>query len=112
MFIYGKTLCIPTIFVSYTGELLDSKGPLLKALLAVDNAAVKIYPNPFTESISVQANEKTLEFILYDISLKKVAYMQVIGNATLSLNHLDKGIYLYELRQGDEVLRKGKMIKQ
>lgn len=42
MFIYGKTLCIPTIFVSYTGELLDSKGPLLKALLAVDNAAVKV----------------------------------------------------------------------
>lgn len=42
MFIYGKTLCIPTIFVSYTGELLDSKGPLLKALLAVDKAAVKV----------------------------------------------------------------------
>lgn len=42
MFLYGKTLCIPTIFVSYTGELLDSKGPLLKALLAVDNAAVKV----------------------------------------------------------------------
>lgn len=42
MFIYGKTLCIPTVFVSYTGELLDSKGPLLKALLAVDTAAVKV----------------------------------------------------------------------
>lgn len=42
MFIYGKTLCIPTIFVSYTGETLDAKTPLLKALLAVDNAAVKV----------------------------------------------------------------------
>jgi glutamine synthetase len=42
MFIYGKTLCIPTIFVSYTGEALDAKTPLLKALLAVDKAAVKV----------------------------------------------------------------------
>lgn len=42
MFIYGKTLCIPTIFVSYTGETLDTKTPLLKALLAVDKAAVRV----------------------------------------------------------------------
>jgi glutamine synthetase len=42
MFLYGKTLCIPTIFVSYTGETLDVKAPLLKALKAVDNAATKV----------------------------------------------------------------------
>jgi glutamine synthetase len=38
----GKTLCIPTIFVSYTGESLDYKAPLLKALEAVNNAAVSV----------------------------------------------------------------------
>lgn len=42
MFIYGTTLCIPTIFVSYTGETLDAKAPLLKALKAVDLAATKV----------------------------------------------------------------------
>src|SRR5687768_4854979 len=42
MFHYGKTLCIPTIFVSYTGETLDQKAPLLKALKAVDLAATKV----------------------------------------------------------------------
>lgn len=42
MFLYGKTLCIPTIFVSYTGETLDAKAPLLKALKAVDIAATKV----------------------------------------------------------------------
>src|SRR5690349_13573906 len=41
-FLYGKTLCIPTIFVSYTGETLDQKAPLLKALKAVDLAATKV----------------------------------------------------------------------
>ncbi|MDA9344231.1 glutamine synthetase III, partial [Algibacter sp.] len=41
-FIYGTTLCIPTIFVAYTGEALDYKTPLLRALHAVDNAATAI----------------------------------------------------------------------
>jgi glutamine synthetase len=38
----GKTLCIPTIFVSYTGETLDYKAPLLKALHELDQAAVPV----------------------------------------------------------------------
>ncbi len=41
-FVIGKTLCIPTIFVSYTGEALDFKTPLLKALVALDKAAVDV----------------------------------------------------------------------
>lgn len=38
----GKTLCIPTIFVSYTGEALDYKAPLLKTLAVLENAAVDV----------------------------------------------------------------------
>ena len=38
----GRTLCIPTIFVSYTGESLDYKAPLLKALEALNSAAVDV----------------------------------------------------------------------
>lgn len=41
-FIVGTTLCIPTIFISYTGDALDYKTPLLKALHAVDKAAVEV----------------------------------------------------------------------
>ncbi len=41
-FIYGTTLCIPTIFVAYTGEALDYKTPLLRALHAVDDAATAV----------------------------------------------------------------------
>jgi glutamine synthetase len=42
VFIVGTTLCIPTIFVSYTGEALDYKAPLLKALSELDRAAVDV----------------------------------------------------------------------
>ena len=41
-FIDGDTLCIPTIFIAYTGESLDYKAPLLKALDAVDKAATDV----------------------------------------------------------------------
>jgi len=41
-FIVGKTLCIPTIFISYTGEALDYKTPLLKSVQSLDKAATEI----------------------------------------------------------------------
>jgi len=41
-FIFDTTLCIPTIFVSYTGEALDYKTPLLKSIASLDNAATSV----------------------------------------------------------------------
>ena len=41
-FVVDTTLCIPTIFISYTGEALDYKTPLLKALAAVDKASTEV----------------------------------------------------------------------
>lgn len=48
---HGKTLCIPTIFVSYTGESLDYKAPLLKALEALNKNAVDV-ANYFDKNIN------------------------------------------------------------
>lgn len=42
IFIIDTTLCIPTIFVAYTGEALDYKAPLLKSIQAINDAATKI----------------------------------------------------------------------
>jgi glutamine synthetase len=42
IFLWGSTMCIPTIFVSYTGEALDYKAPLLKALDEVNKAATAV----------------------------------------------------------------------
>ena len=41
-FIFGTTLCIPTVFISYTGEALDFKTPLLRALTVIDEAATEV----------------------------------------------------------------------
>jgi glutamine synthetase len=55
-FIVDDTLCIPTVFISYTGEALDYKTPLLKALTAIDKAATEVV-HYFNEDVKkVQTN--------------------------------------------------------
>lgn len=53
VFIVDDTLCIPTIFIAYTGESLDYKAPLLRALRAVDKAATDVchYFNPEVKKV-------------------------------------------------------------
>ncbi len=69
-FIRNNTLCIPTIFVSYTGEALDFKTPLLKSLNAIDKAAVEIcqfFDKNVTKVISTLGWEQ--EYFLVDEAL-------------------------------------------
>ncbi len=66
----GKTLCIPTVFVSYTGEALDYKAPLLKALSAMDKAAVDVC-HYFDKSITKVNASLGIEqeYFLVDVAL-------------------------------------------
>jgi glutamine synthetase len=69
-FIVGKTLTIPTIFISYTGEALDLKTPLLKALHQLDKAAVEVcnyFDKSVTKVISTLGWEQ--EYFLIDDAL-------------------------------------------
>jgi glutamine synthetase len=71
-FIVGHTLCIPTIFIAYTGEALDFKAPLLKSLAAIDKAAVDVcqyYDKNVTKVIANLGWEQ--EYFLIDEALYK-----------------------------------------
>ena len=66
----GRTLCIPTIFVSYTGETLDYKAPLLKALNVLNQAAVPVcqyFDKNVTNVFSTLGIEQ--EYFLVDIDM-------------------------------------------
>jgi glutamine synthetase len=70
VFIVGTTLCIPTIFVSYTGEALDYKAPLLKTLSELDRAAVDVcqyFDKDVTKVIGTLGIEQ--EYFLIDEAL-------------------------------------------
>ena len=56
VFIIDDTLCIPTIFISYTGESLDYKAPLLRSLRAVDNAAKEVCQYFYSDIKKVHTN--------------------------------------------------------
>ena len=56
VFIIDDTLCIPTIFIAYTGEALDYKAPLLRALHAVDKAATDVCSLFYDDVTKVQVN--------------------------------------------------------
>jgi glutamine synthetase len=83
-FIVGQTLSIPTIFVSYTGEALDNKTPLLKALHAIDKAAVEVcqyFDKDVTKVISTLGWEQ--EYFLVDEALFNARPDLVLTGRTL-----------------------------
>jgi glutamine synthetase len=84
VFIVGTTLCIPTIFVSYTGEALDYKAPLLKALNQLDKAAVDVcqyFDKDVTKVIATLGGEQ--EYFLIDEALYYARPDIVLAERTL-----------------------------
>ncbi len=69
-FIIEDTLCIPTVFISYTGEALDYKTPLLKSLSALDKAAVNVCKlfDPSVKKVTTLLGWEQ-EFFLVDLAL-------------------------------------------
>lgn len=83
-FIMDNTLCIPTIFIAYTGESLDYKTPLLRSLAAVDKAATKVahYFNPDVKhTISNLGWEQ--EYFLVDEALYNARFDLALTGRTL-----------------------------
>lgn len=83
-FIFGKTLCIPTIFVSYTGESLDYKSPLLKALSALNKSATGVaqYFDKEVENVEATLGWEQ-EFFLVDNALYSVRPDLMLTGRTL-----------------------------
>jgi glutamine synthetase len=84
VFIVGTTLCIPTIFVSWTGEALDYKAPLLKALSELDRAATDVcqyFDKDVTKVIATLGCEQ--EYFLIDDALYYARPDIVLAERTL-----------------------------
>lgn len=89
----GKTLCIPTIFVSYTGEALDYKAPLLKALNAMEEATVDICRSYFDRDVRRAHASLGIEqeYFLVDEALHNARPDLVMTGRTLLGHALPKG---------------------
>ena len=83
-FIIDQTLCIPTVFVSYTGESLDQKTPHLKSLQALDKAAVELASlfDPAVKRVNVMLGIEQ-EYFLVDEALYRARPDLMLCNRTL-----------------------------
>jgi glutamine synthetase len=84
-FIYETTLCIPTIFVAYTGEALDNKTPLLRALQAIDTHATAIckYFDKNASKVSATLGWEQEFFLIDDALLLSRPDLQLTGRTLL-----------------------------
>jgi glutamine synthetase len=91
-FIYGTTLCIPTVFVSYTGEALDNKTPLLRSLQVLDSAATKVakyFDKNVTKTIATLGWEQ--EYFLIDKAMASSRPDITLTGRTLLGHEVAKG---------------------
>ncbi|MFO8235628.1 MAG: glutamine synthetase III [Bacteroidales bacterium] len=84
-FVYGKTLCIPTIFVSYNGEALDYKTPLLKSLNFIDKSATEVckFFDKNTEKVSVNLGWEQEYFLVDDAFFNARSDLYLTGRTLL-----------------------------
>jgi glutamine synthetase len=91
-FVIATTLCIPTVFVSYTGEALDNKTPLLRALQAIDHAATDVaqyFDKNVSKVISTLGWEQ--EYFLIDSALAASRPDILLTGRVLLGHHAAKG---------------------
>ncbi len=91
-FIIEHTLCIPTVFISYTGESLDFKAPLIKSLFALDKAATAVcqYVDKNINKVNVTLGIEQ-EYFLVDSALYHARPDLVLAGRTLFGHEASKG---------------------
>jgi len=71
-----------------------------------------LFPNPFTNTINITAKETGLvEITLFDLTSRKVLIQSFKTSTVLNTEPLAKGLYIYEIRSKDRVIKKGKILK-
>jgi hypothetical protein len=76
------------------------------------NNLISIFPNPTSNELNIQTNHnQPSEIILYDILSRKLLHQTFTNSVSLNTEQLQKGIYIYELRDKKGVIKKGKVVK-
>ena len=77
-----------------------------------ENPEINIYPNPFADKINITTRTKDLfEFKLYDVMERIIFHQSFVNSTSINASHLSNGIYMYEVRNKNGVIKKGKVVK-
>jgi hypothetical protein len=79
----------------------------------VNENGVNLFPNPFTTQLNITTtNNDQSKIILYDITSKIIIQQKFTGSVSLNTEQLKKGIYLFEIRNKNGIIKKGEIIKE
>ena len=105
----------------YSVTITDSVGCTITDSVFVDfvtevnefnNNKIAVYPNPVNDYLKIKVlSEDEYELIVYDLTSRRIFVNQFSGNSIVNLEELSKGIYIYELRNKDTIIKKGKLEK-
>jgi hypothetical protein len=72
---------------------------------------VEVYPNPFCNELTVKGSNEIMQLALYDISGRVLLYESFSESIKVNTENLERGIYFYEVRHKNGVIKKGKIEK-
>lgn len=108
-------------FADSSAQIIYAAHPLTRNVLCGFNSTnenvlqnpINIYPNPFTDRLNIEINPAELsEIILYNIVSGKLLCEKFTNTIVLNTASLAKGIYFYEVRNNNGVVKKGKVAKE
>jgi OOP family OmpA-OmpF porin len=74
---------------------------------------LSVFPNPMTDKLTIKINNnEPAEIIIYDISSRKLLQQTFTNSITINTGQLAKGMFLYEVRNRNGIIKNGKVIKQ
>ena len=76
-----------------------------------ESISLRVYPNPFADELTIEADDGEYELILYDLIGKKLLHRSFRRTTVMNTAALVPGIYFYELRNEKGLVRKGKVIR-
>ncbi len=86
--------------------------PVTKVAETEINKNISVYPNPGNDIIHLSAGVNGLHFKLFDTNSKVVIENNFSSETTVNISQLSGGIYIYEISQGNKILKRGKWVKQ
>ncbi len=106
--IYNDSALTRDIFIAKYGNTITTIQCVIPNL-----PTITLYPNPATSTLVIKMNKEELaEVTLYDITSRKLLQQSFTGSTTLTIESLAKGIYLYEIKTKDGLLKNGKVVKE
>ena len=78
-----------------------------------ENISTSVYPNPITTQLNITlANNQSSIIILYDITSRKLLQQSFVNSVSINTTQLESGIYFYEVRSDNKMVRNGKVVKE